>query len=126
MVLPSHTLGFTVVTRSNTPFMVTHLLFADDTLIFCDAFASQVEYLWEILAFFEVVSGLHINLAKSVLVPVGEVTNMGELVALLGCSQSHLPMTYLGLPLGAKFKDRAIWNSILERMEQRLTSWKRL
>ena len=35
-------------------------------------------------------------------------------------------MTYLGLPLSAKFKDRAIWNSNLERMEQRLTSWKRL
>ena len=47
-------------------------------------------------------------------------------MALLGCSQSHLPMTYLGLPLGAKFKDRAIWNSILERMERRLTSWKQL
>ena len=80
----------------------------------------------EILASFEAVSGLHINLAKSKLVPVGEVTNMGELVALLGCSMSSLPMTYLGLPLGAKFKDRAIWNSILERMEQRLTCWKRL
>ena len=51
---------------------------------------------------------------------------MGELVALLGCSQSSLPMTCLGLPLGAKFKDRAIWNSILERMERRLMSWKRL
>ena len=72
------------------------------------------------------MSGLHVNLAKSELVPVGEVTNVGELVALLGCRQSSLPMTYLGLPLGAKFKDRAIWNSILERMEQRLTSWKRL
>ena len=47
-------------------------------------------------------------------------------MALLGCSQSHLPMTYLGLPLGAKFKDRAIWNSILERMERRLTRWKQL
>ena len=35
-------------------------------------------------------------------------------------------MTYLGLPLSAKFKDRAIWNSNLERMEQRLTSLKRL
>ena len=35
-------------------------------------------------------------------------------------------MTYLVLPLGAKFKDRAIWNSILERMERRLMSWKRL
>ena len=51
---------------------------------------------------------------------------MEELVALLGCRQSSLPMTYLGLPLGAKFKDRAIWNSILERMERKLTSWKRL
>ena len=53
------------------------------------------------------------NLAKSDLVLVGDVLNMGELVALLGCRQSSLPMTYLGLLLGAKFKDRAIWNPIL-------------
>ena len=85
-VLAGHILGFTVRTRSNIPLMVTHLLFADDTLIFCDASASQVEYLREILASFEAVSRLHINLAKSKLVPVGEVTNIGELVALLGCS----------------------------------------
>ena len=32
-------------------------------------------------------------------------------------------MTYLGLPLGTIFKDKVIWNSILEGMEQRL-SWK--
>ena len=63
------------------------------------------------------MSGLHINLAKFELVLVGEVLNMGELVALLGCRQSSLPMTYLGLPLGAKFKDRAIWNPILEKIE---------
>ena len=117
VVLARHISGFTIGTRSNTPLMVTHLLFANDTLIFCDAFASQVEYLREILASFKVVSGLHINLAKSELVLVREVTNMGELVALLGCSQSPLLMIFLGLPLGAKFKDRAIWNSILERME---------
>ena len=54
------------------------------------------------------MSGLHISLAKSELVLVGEVLNMGELVTLLGCWQSSPPMTYLGLPLGAKFKDRAI------------------
>ena len=65
-------------------------------------------------------------MAKSELVPVGDVLNMDELVAILGCRQSSLPMTYLGLPLGAKFKDRAIWNPILEKMERRLTSWKRL
>ena len=86
-VLVGHISSFTVGTRSNTHLMVTHLLFADVTLIFCDASTSQVEYLREILASFEAVSRLHINLAKSELVPVGEVTNMGELVALLGCSQ---------------------------------------
>ena len=64
-VLAGHISGFTVGTKSNTPLILTHLLFADDTLIFCDALASQVEYLREILASFGAVSGLHINLAKS-------------------------------------------------------------
>ena len=35
-------------------------------------------------------------------------------------------MKYLGLPLGAKFKDKTIWNLILEKMERRLVGWKRL
>ena len=33
---------------------------------------------------------------------------------------------YLGLPLGAKFKDLSVWNPILERMESRLEGWKRM
>ena len=33
-------------------------------------------------------------------------------------------MKYLGLPLGAKFKDKTIWNLILEKMELRLAGWK--
>ena len=35
-------------------------------------------------------------------------------------------MKYLGLPLGATFKDKTIWNPILEKMERRLAGWKRL
>ena len=35
-------------------------------------------------------------------------------------------MQYLGLPLGATFKETTIWNLVLERVEKRLTSWKRL
>ena len=116
-ILVGHISSFTIGTKSNTTLMVAHLLFADDALIFCDTSTSQIEYLQEILSSFEAVLGLHINLAKLELVLVGNVSNMGELVALLGCRQSSLPMTYLGLPLGAKFKDRAIQNSILERME---------
>jgi len=54
-------------------------------------------------------------LGKSKLVPVGEVHNLGVLVGLLGCRHSSLPLKYLGLPLGAKFKELSIWNPILEK-----------
>ena len=43
-----------------------------------------------------------------------------------GYKQGTLPMKYLGLPLGAKFKDKTIWNPILEKMERRLARWKLL
>ena len=79
-----------------------------------------------ILARFEVVSGLRINLGKSELVPIGVVHNMDVLVGMLGCWQSSLPLRYLGLPLGAKFKELSICNPILEKMEWRLAGWKRL
>ena len=61
-----------------------------------------------ILARFEEVSGLRINLGKSELVPVGGVLNFEALVGLLGCGQSSLPLKYLGLPLGAKFKNLSV------------------
>ena len=52
--------------------------------------------------------------------------NFHELVEILGCRESALPLKYLGLPLGASFKDKSIWNPILEKMERRLAGWKRL
>ena len=79
-----------------------------------------------IFARFEEVLGLRINLGKSELVPVGGVHNLEALVGLLGCGQSSLPLKYLGLPLGAKFKNLSVWNPILERMERRLAGWKRM
>uniref|UniRef100_A0A7N2KWC1 K Homology domain-containing protein n=1 Tax=Quercus lobata TaxID=97700 RepID=A0A7N2KWC1_QUELO len=72
----------------------------------------------------DLVLGLKINLGKSKLVSVGVVHNIDLLLNVLGCKQDTLPMKYLGLPLGAKFKDKTIWNPILEKMERRLAGWK--
>uniref|UniRef100_A0A2N9HAP6 Reverse transcriptase zinc-binding domain-containing protein n=1 Tax=Fagus sylvatica TaxID=28930 RepID=A0A2N9HAP6_FAGSY len=72
------------------------------------------------------ISGLKINLSKSELVPVGPVPNVPELAGILGCSVASLPLTYLGLPLGASFKMKSIWAGVVERMEKRLAGWKRL
>jgi len=42
------------------------------------------------------------------------------------CGVALLPLKYLGLPLGARYKDAHMWNSIIEKMEARLAGWKRL
>ena len=65
--------------------MVSHLLFADDTLIFCDADLDQMLIIQQVLVWFGVVLGLKINLGKSELVTVGAVHNNELLVAVLGC-----------------------------------------
>jgi hypothetical protein len=78
----------------------SHLLFADDTLIFCDASSSKIRSLRSLLLLFEVVSGLKVNLAKSSIIPVGNVANVGRLADFLECEVAYLPVMYLGLPWG--------------------------
>ena len=53
---------------------------------------------------------------KLEIVQVGEVLNVDKLASNLRCRFSSLPMKYLGMPLGAHYKARNIWYSIIERM----------
>uniref|UniRef100_A0A2N9GUN7 Reverse transcriptase domain-containing protein n=1 Tax=Fagus sylvatica TaxID=28930 RepID=A0A2N9GUN7_FAGSY len=79
-----------------------------------------------VLTCFEAVSSLHINLGKSEIVPVGMVHGIHDLAQVIGGQITTLPMRYLGLPLGARYKSKEIWNPILEKMERHLAGWKRL
>ena len=76
---------------------VSHLFFADDTLIFCDASKENLEYLSWVFMWFEVCSGLKINLE--------------EFAEVLGCKVGSLPSPYLGLPLGAPYKYGKVWRN---------------
>uniref|UniRef100_A0A2N9HCD7 Reverse transcriptase zinc-binding domain-containing protein n=1 Tax=Fagus sylvatica TaxID=28930 RepID=A0A2N9HCD7_FAGSY len=60
------------------------------------------------------------------MVPVGDVPNLQVLADIMGCRIGSLPMSYLGMPLGANFKSKTVWNSILEKMECKLAGWKSL
>ena len=70
---------------------VSHLLFIDDTLVFCGASQDQVTYLSWILMWFEAISGLRINLDKNELIPVGSVENTEALAIEIGCKVGSLP-----------------------------------
>ena len=74
---------------------------------------------------FEAMLGLRINLSKSEIIPVGSVVNEEELAVELGCGVGSIPTLYLGLPLRAPHKVVGIWDSIEERFQKRLASWKR-
>ena len=83
-------------------------------------------YFEALLVCFEAVSGLKVNFTKSALILVGDVDKLVELADILGCRMASLPLKYLGLPLGASFKAKPIWDNILEKVDRRLASWKRL
>ena len=117
--------GCTIRGREGTVFSISHLLYADDTIIFCESKEDQLLYPSWALLWFEVSLGLKINLDKSELIPVGAVDNLDALAAELGCRNRHLPTTYLGLPLGAIHKCVAIWDIIEEKMHKKLALWKR-
>lgn len=105
--------------------MISHILYADDTLVFCNAEATQVGYLRCVLLSFEAVSGLKVNLGKSEMIPIGAVEDIGALAQILGRRLASLPSVYLGLPLGSFFKSKSAWDSVVERFEKKLTGWKR-
>ena len=50
--------------RGRMEMNVSHVLFADDTIILCEAKKEHLTFLSWILAWFEVASDLRINLAK--------------------------------------------------------------
>ncbi|KAL6333963.1 hypothetical protein AAG906_000014 [Vitis piasezkii] len=95
--------GCRVKDRSEEGVLISHLLFADDTLVFYEPSQDQLTYLSWLLIWFEAVSG--------------RVENMDDLAWEFGCSLGSLPTTYLGMPLGAPFKSILIWDGVEERFE---------
>ena len=112
--------GFRAGGRRDGGVCVSHLLFVDDTILFCDVDEEQILHVRMLLLCFQAVTVLKVNALKSEMVPIGEVPNVHVLAEILGCRIGSLPMIYLGMPLGASHKSPTVWNPILEKIER---SW---
>lgn len=79
---------------------VSHLQYADDTIILVEMDDTCIANLKFILFSFEAVSGLKINFAKSeVLVTGVDEAEALQVARLLNCSLGSFPFKYLGLPI---------------------------
>jgi len=87
--------GFHVDSSFSCGLLVSHLLFADDTLLFCRPYESDLGYLRCVLLLFEAMSGLKVNLAKSSIVPIGEIPNIHHLASFFNCGVSALLLIWL-------------------------------
>lgn len=65
-------------------------LFIDDTFVFYVAYGVHLEHLSCGFMWFKAMFGLKINMEKSELIPIGDVTNVEDLASVLGCKIGNL------------------------------------
>jgi len=100
-------------------------LYADDVVLFLRPSASDIEITLDILQLFGNASGLTTNLQKSSVLPIQ--CNEEDKIVLqdsLPCQVSEFPCKYLGVPLSPYKLTKAQAQPIIEKIADRLPSWK--
>ncbi|KAE8660119.1 hypothetical protein F3Y22_tig00116958pilonHSYRG00105 [Hibiscus syriacus] len=110
---------------NDSSFMLSHLQFADDLIIFSKASSHDLVIIRRVLLIYELLVGLKLNLSKSRIFGI----NVGkeELVSWakeIGCVKGVFPSEYLGLPLGAKRNSFSLWEPVVQKFYKSLAGWK--
>lgn len=100
------------------------LQYADDTAIIVRADITTMITLKLVLRFFSNISGLQINYAKSVFLPLNLTPQQqAEVRVIFGCAKTELPITYLGMSLTINQPKRSDFMPLIEKIERRLEGW---
>ncbi|CAM8995263.1 unnamed protein product [Rhodiola kirilowii] len=108
----------------NAPFL-THLFFADDSLLLFQADPNAAEVLKSLLTTYENLSGQAVNYAKSELVlspnaPASLIQAFKEILSVRVVSEHH---KYLGLPLTLSRKRSSNFLNLLDRASAKSNGW---
>ena len=105
---------------------ISHLLFVDDSLLFCRAKVGDVSKILEILGKYERALGQKINANKTTIFFGGNVTESAkqQVQNLFGVSEKKEYEKYLGLPAVVGRNKRASLNHIKDCVWGKLQGWK--
>ena len=100
---------------------ITHLQYADDTVVMVACDNDSITNLKFILYCFEWMSGLKINYHKSEVYVFGvEEERRNEISNILNCKKGVLPMTYLGFPIHDRKLHAKAFENIVGKMRRKL------
>ncbi|XP_019056316.1 PREDICTED: uncharacterized protein LOC109116043 [Tarenaya hassleriana] len=104
--------------------MLTHLIFADDLVIFCKATQQSLQTIQSCLTWFGRNSGLEVNPGKCEIFLGGlSDQRQQELAAFMGIALGKFPMRYLGLPVSTQRLSKADYEPLMERVRNKVSSW---
>ena len=105
---------------------VTHLFFADDSILFCKASLEECHLLRSTLMEYEEASGQKVNTDKSSIFfsPNTALATRDEIFNILGPMQNSRHTKYLGLPSLIGKSKKQVFEILKERVGQKLVGWK--
>ncbi|CAO2206826.1 unnamed protein product [Urochloa humidicola] len=100
-------------------------LYADDAAIFLNPVKEEINSVASILDIFGKASGLITNRSKCAVFPIRcDEVNVNEIMEGFSCPIKQFPCTYLGLPLHFRQLHRVEIQPIIDKMANRLPTWK--
>jgi len=104
--------------------VLSHVQFADDTLLLGAKSWVNIRALQAILILFEAVSCFEVNFHKRMLVGVNiDDSWLNVVVSILSCKMGKVPFLYLGLPIGGNPRRLSFWEPVVSRIKSRLSGW---
>ncbi|XP_073046265.1 uncharacterized protein [Primulina eburnea] len=111
--------------RSDCDFLISHLAYADDVIIFASGGSRGMQRLVDFLHHYENCSGQRVNAAKSSLIlpPRCSGRLRSRLLRITGFAEGHLPLKYLGVPHYRGNRTCSLFEPLLQSVRRKLEGW---